>query len=186
MRKYLFFFRPAIEANMVCVILTLEVGWFAADNRARGKSLIIPCLMQSLNLLSKVLLSDKVDPLEVSWPASGEAEGWGREGEDDADECIGDTSDLCWGRDISSFFTVARPVVDAGGWTLSLFGAAPPEVVVLFELLLDVDATKSGRFLQSKHLHWEEHISPDWKHSQYFFRQPLFLQWQPDENQYTH
>lgn len=51
---------------MVCVILTLEVGWFAADNRARGKSLIIPCLMQSLNLLSKVLLSDKVDPLEVS------------------------------------------------------------------------------------------------------------------------
>jgi len=32
---------------------------------------------------------------------------------------------------------------------------------------------------QSMHLQFSEHITAAWKHSQYFFRHPLFLQWQP-------
>ena len=36
-----------------------------------------------------------------------------------------------------------------------------------------------SRFLQSAHLQDSEHMIPAWKHSQYFFRQPDFLQWHP-------
>ena len=36
-----------------------------------------------------------------------------------------------------------------------------------------------ARFLQSMHLQCSVHWMPAWKHSQYFLRQPLFLQWQP-------
>ena len=34
-------------------------------------------------------------------------------------------------------------------------------------------------FLQSVHLHAAVHRMSAWKHSQYFLRQPDFLQWQP-------
>lgn len=37
----------------------------------------------------------------------------------------------------------------------------------------------TSKFLQSTHLHMSEHRMLAWKHSQYFFRQPLFLQLQP-------
>ena len=36
-----------------------------------------------------------------------------------------------------------------------------------------------GRFMQLTHLHTSEHRMPAWKHSQYFFRHPDFLQLQP-------
>ena len=39
--------------------------------------------------------------------------------------------------------------------------------------------TAPSRFLQSKHLHTSEHWMLAWKHSQYFLRQLLFLQWHP-------
>lgn len=39
----------------------------------------------------------------------------------------------------------------------------------------------SSRFLQSKHLQFSPHFMPAWKHSQYFFWQCDFLQWQPLE-----
>jgi hypothetical protein len=34
-------------------------------------------------------------------------------------------------------------------------------------------------FLQSTHLQMSLQNTPAWKHSQYFLRQPLFLQWHP-------
>jgi len=34
-------------------------------------------------------------------------------------------------------------------------------------------------FLQPSHLQSSEHFIPAWKHSQYFFKQPDFLQLQP-------
>ncbi len=40
------------------------------------------------------------------------------------------------------------------------------------------------QFLQPSHLHRSLHLTPDWKHSQYFFVQLLFLQWHPLE--WTH
>ena len=36
-----------------------------------------------------------------------------------------------------------------------------------------------SKFLQSRHLQFSLHKTLAWKHSQYFFRQLLFLQWQP-------
>ena len=38
---------------------------------------------------------------------------------------------------------------------------------------------RTSKFLQSTHLHMSEHRMLAWKHSQYFFRHPLFLQLQP-------
>ena len=38
---------------------------------------------------------------------------------------------------------------------------------------------RTSKFLQSMHLQLSEQKTPAWKHSQYFLRQPLFLQLQP-------
>ena len=38
---------------------------------------------------------------------------------------------------------------------------------------------RTSKFLQSMHLQLSEQKMEAWKHSQYFFRQPLFLQLQP-------
>ena len=38
---------------------------------------------------------------------------------------------------------------------------------------------RASKFLQSMHLQLSEQKMEAWKHSQYFFRQPLFLQLQP-------
>lgn len=48
------------------------------------------------------------------------------------------------------------------------------------EALLNMAASlAASRFLQSEQRHVAEQMIPAWKHSQYFLRQPLFLQWQP-------
>lgn len=45
--------------------------------------------------------------------------------------------------------------------------------------LRSLDGSIPSKFLHSLHLHCSEHMTPAWKHSQYFLRHPLFLQWQP-------
>ena len=41
------------------------------------------------------------------------------------------------------------------------------------------ESRRTSKFLQSMHLQLSEQKMEAWKHSQYFFRQPLFLQLQP-------
>lgn len=54
-------------------------------------------------------------------------------------------------------------------WLISLM----PTVNNLFR------STEPGKFLQLVHRHLSEQTIPSWKHSQYFFKQLDFLQWQP-------
>lgn len=70
----------------------------------------------------------------------------------------------------------------------NIAGSAPgPPCVTLYRdcLFLAACATTNTRaalpskFLQSTHLQFSPHVAPAWKHSQYFFRQPLFLQLHP-------
>jgi len=54
---------------------------------------------------------------------------------------------------------------------------APP--LAAFAAMIDARAALPSKFLQSTHLQFSEHVMPAWKHSQYFFRHPLFLQLHP-------
>lgn len=67
-----------------------------------------------------------------------------------------------------------------GGWThrLALVGARD-RAPFLLAFWAALRARSSGVFLQDKHLQLTPQAMPAWKHSQYFFWQPDFLQWQP-------
>jgi hypothetical protein len=106
------------------------------------------------------------------FPKSGVA-GSGREGEEEADDTT--TSTFVCGNEISSFTVEGGVCVRAEVFVEDCIRCLLVlDTADMLEVL--VATAESERFLQSKHLHWVEHVSPDWKHSQYFFKHPLFLQ----------